>query len=225
MSLLSDIINELVDSEKSITLPLLKTKVLASRLRNPVLQSWVDSELNGYETKTELPEYRECQGRLTATYVNGNYKFNDQPIPTFGISKERIKQLCSMDFYQSVATLESYLEEDESGVLEQIFPAEIAAYLQSNIREKGNPYFHIITARTSVPTTMVTQVLSVIRSKLLDFMLKMEDQFGSAVKIEGLKQKNDSITKIVYQTIIKNKGSGNTINTGSDVTMKTKSKR
>ncbi|NLP59293.1 hypothetical protein, partial [Lutibacter sp. B1] len=34
MKLINDIINELVDTDKSINSPLLKTKVLASRLQN-----------------------------------------------------------------------------------------------------------------------------------------------------------------------------------------------
>ncbi|MBK7490043.1 MAG: hypothetical protein IPI74_09620 [Bacteroidales bacterium] len=59
MKLINDIINELIDTEKSIVSPLLKTKVLASRLGNDVLLTWVSNELKGYENKDELPDYRK----------------------------------------------------------------------------------------------------------------------------------------------------------------------
>ena len=56
MKLIGDIINELVDSDKSIASPLLKTKVLASRLKNNDLLTWVNSELSGYIN--DVPNYR-----------------------------------------------------------------------------------------------------------------------------------------------------------------------
>jgi len=213
MKLIGDIINELVDSEKSITSPLLKTKVLASRLKNKDLLSWVDRELNGYNDIDSLPDYRKHQGQLRATFVNGNLQFNDQPIPTFGLSEDMIEAVHSMNFYQSVATLESYKTDNKSGVLEQTFPAELAAFLESNIRKHGNRFFRIISARTFVSINTVTQVLSVIRSQLLDFMLKLDEEFGNLTEIEDLKSKNESITRIMSQTIITT-GDGNILNTG-----------
>lgn len=48
MKLLDTIISELVNVEISLSSPLLKTKILASRLQNKELLEWVNNELKGY---------------------------------------------------------------------------------------------------------------------------------------------------------------------------------
>ena len=65
MKLIHEIINELIDTDKSISSPLLKTKVLASRLQNDVLLNWVSYELKGYHTGGDLPDYRKYSGNIT----------------------------------------------------------------------------------------------------------------------------------------------------------------
>ena len=72
MSLLGDIINELVDSNESLSSPLLKTKVLATRLKNEELLSWVNHEVMGYSDEVELPRYRKYTADIKGTYIIGN---------------------------------------------------------------------------------------------------------------------------------------------------------
>jgi hypothetical protein len=215
MKLISNIINELVDSEKSIASPLLKTKVLASRLKNTELLNWVNSELKGYDFEDDLPDYRKCVGQISGTYINGHYQVNDQPLPTAGLNSKLEEAIRSMDFYQSVETLESLKDENKSGVLEATFPAELAALIEQNIRKMGNPFFQILKARKYTSINMVTQILSIVRSQLLDFMLNLDEQFGSITEIDELKAKNEQITKFFYHTII-NSGDGNVVNTGDN---------
>jgi hypothetical protein len=219
MKLISDIINELIDSEKSVTSPLLKTKVLASRLKNEELLTWVNNELNGYDFNATVPEYRKCDGNVSGTYLSGNWQFNDQPLPTTGLPHELEQVIRQMDFYQSVATLESLQSNNKSGTLEAVFPAELSALMERNIQKMGNPFFQIIRARRYTSINVVTQILSVIRSKLLDFMLKLDEEFGNLTEIEEMKNKNEQISTIMNQTII-NTGDGNVVNTGDNSKVK-----
>lgn len=221
MKLISDIINELVDSEKSLTAPLLKTKVLASRLKNTELLNWVNRELSGYESEEELPSYRKFQGSITGIYVSGNYQYNDQPLATIGLPEQLEKSIKDMDFYQGVTSLESFQKENQSGRLEKTIPAELTALMARNIQKMGNPFFNIISAKSTISINSVTQVLEKIRSKLLDFMLKIDEEFGSITEIEELKEKNKQISTIMNQTII-NQGDGNVINTGENSVVKAK---
>lgn len=219
MKLISDIINELIDSEKSITSPLLKTKVLATRLKNNDLLNWVNSEINGYDTSGEVPEYRECTANVSGMCVNGYTQINDQPLPTFGLAEDIGQEIRQMDFYQGVSTLESLQKENKSGILEVVFSAELTAVLERNIQKMGNPYFHIVRARKYTSVNMVTQVLTAIRSKLLDFMLKLDEEFGSLTEIADLQKKNEKITTIMNQTIIST-GDGNILSTGDNAKIK-----
>jgi hypothetical protein len=214
MKLINDIINELIDTEKSISSPLLKTKVLASRLQNKVLLNWVSNELKGYDTAGDLPYYRKYSGNITGTYINGNMQYNDQPVPTVGLKRELEEMLRSMDFYQSIASLETLKEENKSGKLEQIFPAELTGLIQQNWRKMGNPYLQLVNCKKSISVNAVVEILAFVRNNLLDFMLKIDSEFGNITEIEELKTKKEEIATIMNQTIINNSGDGNILNTG-----------
>ena len=213
MKLISDIINELVDSNVSITSPLLKTKVLASRINNVELLNWVNSELNGYDSEGEVPAYRQTGASISGSYLNGNWQFNNQPLPLVGLPDKLVETISKIEFYQSVTTLESMVKDHESGTLEIVIPADITAMMERAIRKMGNPFFQIVRAQRMASASALTQALSVIRSKLLDFMLKLDSEFGTLTEIADLKKKNEAITQMIHQTIVAS-GSGNVINTG-----------
>lgn len=216
MKLVSDIINELVDSEKSINSPLLKTKVLASRLQNVQLLEWVSNELKGYESDNDVPHYRIYMGNIIGTYLNGTMQYNNQPVPTIGIDKDFDNSLRSIKFSQSISSLENFIKLDESGILEYTFPAEITALIEKNWRKMGNPYLQLINCRRTVSIHSMNEILSVVRNNLLDFMLKIDNEFGNLTEIEELKTKHKEIANIMNHTIINASGDGNIVNTGAN---------
>lgn len=214
MKLINDIINELIDTDKSISSPLLKTKVLASRLQNEALLNWVSNELKGYDNTSQLPEYRKYQANITGTYINGSMQYNDQPVPTMGLKKEFEIVLRSMDFTQSISSLETLKGENKSGTLEHTFPAELTGLIQQNWRKMGNPYLQLINCKKSISVNAVVEILAFVRNNLLDFMLKIDSEFGNITEIEELKTKKEQITSIMNHTIINTSGDGNVVNTG-----------
>jgi hypothetical protein len=214
MKLINDIINELIDTEKSISSPLLKTKVLASRLQNANLLNWVSNELKGYSKEKELPEYRKHRGTITGCYINGTMQYNNQPIVTIGLSNESLENLHSMNFSQSISTLESLKKGKKSSTLEHSFSAEWVSIIQSNWRKRGAPYLQLINCKTSIAVNSVDEILAFVRNNLLDFMLQIDAEFGNITEIEELKTKQSEITTIMKQTIINTTGDGNVLNTG-----------
>lgn len=219
MKLVSDIINELIDTEKSLTAPLLKTKVLATRIKNEELLNWVNSELSGYPFDSDLPSYRKAEGSLTGVCIKGNYQYNDQPLATIGLPDHLREALHDMSFYQGISSLESMNSENKSGRLEKTIAPELTELMAQNYRKMGNPFLSILSAKCTISVSQVTQVIGSVRSQLLDFMLKVDEEFGTYTEIEDLKNNNQQITKIMSQTII-NKGDGNVINTGDKAEIK-----
>lgn len=220
MKLISDIINELVDSEKSISSPLLKTKVLASRLQNHELLSWVNNELGNYTDSMNLPEYRKFGCHLIGVHINGNTKYTNQPVLVGGLGEEIEKILTTMEFFQSISTLENMLTKNGSGTLELALSAETTNIIQNNIRRMGNPYYQLLSAKKVIGISVVSEMLSTIRNKLLDFMLKLDEEFGNLTEIEELKTKQNEILNIMSQTIIHTSGDGNVVNTGDNSKLK-----
>lgn len=218
MKIIGDIINELADSRISLTSPLLKTKVLATRIKNDCLLAWVDSELSGYTNPEDLPGYRSFHCSLTGTYLNGYTTFSNQALPASVLPASIRDMYCTMDFAQSVEALES-LKSKDGGVLHVSLNAEMISVLENYLKKMNNPFLQILAAHKSLPDTSLNQILSVIRSKLLDFMLKLEEEFGTSTDIQILQRSNKKITSIMNQTIVTN-GNGNLLNTGDSAKIK-----
>lgn len=214
MKLISQIINELIDSEKSINGALLKTKVLASRIQNNELLDWVNGELNGYTSTKDLPDYRKnITSYLKGNYVNGNMKYSNQPIPTIGLDKVFQKNLQTTEFQDSITALENLIRNNDSSTLASPLRAELVGIIEANWIDMGNPYLQLMNVSKVIAKSAIVEVVSKVRNKLLDFMLKVDEEFGSLTEITELKTKKEEITTIM-NTTINNSGDGNVVNTG-----------
>jgi len=85
-ALAETIINELTSTNISLSSPLLKTKVLAYRIKNQELLNWTNHELVGYPILDQVPNYRKTTGDIYADYVKGNLLATDQFIDLKGES-------------------------------------------------------------------------------------------------------------------------------------------
>lgn len=78
----------------------------------------------------------------------------------------------------------------------------------------GNPYLQLINCKKSISVNAVVEILAFVRNNMLDFMLKIDSEFGNITEIEELKTKKEQITSIMNHTIINTSGDGNVVNTG-----------
>lgn len=215
MKLISQIINELVDSEKSINGALLKTKVLASRIQNGELLNWVDKELSGYDSIDDLTDYRKnIPSYLKGNYTNGNMKYTNQPIPTIGMDLEFQKILQSTEFYESITALANLINSTDSSTIGSHVKAEIVGLIGQNWINMGNPYLNLMSVTKIIGKNAIIEVVSKVRNKLLDFMLAIDQEFGNLTEITELRDRKNEITTIMNHTIINNSGDGNVLNTG-----------
>lgn len=222
MKLISDIVNDLVDVNKPLTSPLLKTKVLATRIKNNELLNWVNNELNGYQSRSVVPEYRVYSGDVIANFIVGNRQVSNMALPTSSLPKDVEEAFISMNFTESVEALKALkdqIKSGKSGKVETAFSAEKIGYLQFNLNRNGNPDLQILSAKKWTASTNIVVILAIIRSKLLDFMLKIEEEFEHISEIKQLQNENKTITSIMNHTII-NTGNANVVNTGDNATVK-----
>jgi|APLak6261678615_1056124.scaffolds.fasta_scaffold00157_27 hypothetical protein len=223
MKLISDIINDLVDCDKSLNSALLKTKVLASRINNKDLSDWIDKESKGYDSENELPDYRKnISTYIKGDYLAGNMKFTNQPIPIIGMNDKYKNILSKVNFPNSILALESLVKDSNSQTLMYPLSAEIVGMLEENWVNMGNPYLNLINARKIISTNSVNEILVQVRNKLLDFMLQIDKEYGNLTEIKDLSEKSTEISKIMNQTIINNTGDGNILNTGKNAKIEAK---
>ncbi|QNR87043.1 hypothetical protein H9N25_00750 [Pedobacter riviphilus] len=86
--------------------------------------------------------------------------------------------------------------------------------LEQSIVNMGNPQFQILDVHLEIPAAFLSNILAAVRSRLLEFMLEIENRFGQESQIEDLRSKNTQVTNIVNNTITNN-GDGVLITTGS----------
>jgi len=215
MELISQIINDLIDEEKSLNSALLKTKVLASRIQNQELLNWVNNELSGYKNTNELPDYRkEIQNELKGNILNEYTKYTNIQIPTTGLDKTFEKKLRTTNFTESISSLESLVSNEKSSTLSAAVRAELSSIIEDNWQSMGNPYLQITSVYKSISKNSIIEIITNIRNKLLDFMLKLDGEYGDLTEIKDLKMKKEEISSIVNNTIIN--GDGNILNTGKN---------
>lgn len=217
MKIVQNIIEELIDSTKSLANPLLKTKVLASKLGNEQLEKWVNNELQGYLIDSNLPKYRIVGSILKGSYQFGNMVYENHPLKAIGGSDELEDFLMGVKLNSGIESLESLTRNDKNSILEEPLPAEICTEISLIYRKLGNRGFRVLNARKEFSVYSVKQVLGQVRSKLLELMLEIDKDYEQ-LDLSTLGNINtDKINQIIIQNMKQNiiTGDGNIMNTGN----------
>jgi len=172
MSLLREIQADLADTQTSLESVLLKSKILASRLGSDDLRQWLDFELSGYPDLDDLPDYRilptESFGQLASPFGGGA---NNVPIPKEGLPEEIHGFMSAVNCAQSVAEIENLIKKSGS-VISLPWPADLIGIISGLVRTEGNAV--LVSAQRIVAAPAFRGILGAVRSKLLGFVLDIE---------------------------------------------------
>lgn len=178
MKLIEELIEIITGTSFSLTDALVKTKVLSFQLKNEELKIWVDNELNGYQN-AELPNYRIISCQIIGHLSNGYQRVTNYPIPLGSLEKETQEAMTTVRLFQSVSSLDDTINSNSSKMVMNV-PPEMYPYL-SNGLDSG---FVVEFARREISKSQVVQVTTAIRTKLLDFLLELKEEFGNSESVE-----------------------------------------
>lgn len=220
MKIIQDIIEGLIQTNESLTGPLFKGKFLANKINNETMLDWINSELDGYEVLMEgrgenVPRYRKHGASLIGSYYIGYTPYDNMPLPTVGLSEDLADFMRTMILYDSVSSLEKLNVREDTNLIAMVLPPELSFYIEKAIRST-NSGFRLVSAKKTTSSTFISQALTSIRSKFLDFMMELDEQFGQNASLDDLKEKKEKIDKIVNYYTIHNTGDGALINTGNN---------
>ncbi len=139
-------------------------------------------------------------------------------LPMTGYKEDWDEYFSTITFTESIAGLEAFTSNSEASELSQPLTSELTEMVAAKVRSFGNPAFSLVSASKRISVNRIRDILATIRSRLLDFMLKIDEEYGFVTDINKLsEQKNikEKITTIMSKTIIHNTGDGNVVNTGS----------
>lgn len=177
MKLLDDIVDVLSDKTGSLTDAMLKTKVLMHKIGHKELAQWVNDELNGYGQDQPIPPYRVVGVRLAGNVQNQAWRQTNMTLPTMHLSGDLHKRLTVAELHQSVGALEQYAVATHS--LKSPVPPELYQTLSEPFENVW-----VTSAWTQIEATQIVGVLIEIRSRLLDFVLNLQDELGGVPESE-----------------------------------------
>ena len=216
--IIKDIANGTIDTVTALK----RAKILFASLGNTELLDWVNFEIAGYPTDAKLPDYRVERGELKGTYFKGtmasHIKLTDVSIPLGKMPAADVDDFLRVSFYDGVNALKQLIEKSDNNQLAKPIPADFFPYIA---KFNNDPFMNIVAARGVVSTHCVTNIFSVIESRLLDALLLLEKEFenlddldiDTSVKSpEDIQEIAKKVCVIVYNDHSVHIGDGNKIN-------------
>lgn len=193
---IESIIEDLVNNA-SISSILLKAQAIAFYLKDEAFTNWIKSEQNGYSDIKELPEYRKarCTIKVDVT-IPFRGMLTNMDFPIDAIENKTVRDdLAHMCFVDSIFTIEQMGNNTNSDTLKMNASAYTFRYINKHYPE-GN----IEGVRKITNTSAAKAIVDKVKSKLLDFFLKIEEQIDLNVNFDVMANK-EKIQTIVNQTI------------------------
>ena len=103
--IIRDVVNDKVPIEQSLS----RLMVLAHDVNNEKIAKWAEQELNGYNNKAELPEYRRVRcNNFRYSGINGNFQVTRIPLPTSFVRKDILEVITDVGILDGIKAVSNY---------------------------------------------------------------------------------------------------------------------
>jgi len=198
MKLIDEAIDLLGDASVPLSQAFFKAQVIAHKLQDAEFAQWVRNEIQGYEDKNAVPDYRISNMVPYGNLENMARRYSEFKLSDAGMPDEIKKIHLVAKFDQSIAVLEEFEKNGEKLVVN--LDHRLSPYLMAGIDDS----YSITNAWGKLPAGCFTQMLNEARSRLLDLLLNLSDLVPATEeendpkilsKIEGL---NDMFKGAVF---------------------------
>jgi AbiTii len=173
-NIINSIQADIIDPKADLHSILLKTKVLAYRLKNEDLKNWVKSELDGYDEKHDIPDYRFIRDSvIRGTFFNGVYKHSNRDIGITTVPEEIREGAEDIYIYQSMTALEEMAKKEQ--FWNPLSYEWVQLYNIHNAEQLKKGCYQLIEAYKPILGIWIAQIIGTIRSRLQDFILELDN--------------------------------------------------
>lgn len=137
------------------------------------LVEWVNAELNGYPKDKPVPSYRIIGSRLEGNLQNMAYIQRSLALPTGHLPEKLRNYFHKTEMRESISVLEQF-SVGEGMHLKMPVPPELHAEI-----EKALDGAWVQSMWIRMEPTQIAHGLTVVRSRLLDFILGLQDKLGN----------------------------------------------
>jgi hypothetical protein len=104
---MSKLLNQLSQDEIALSVGLQRLLVIANKIHNVDLSSWVIKELDGYESSDELPSYRKTSSHnIIYSGINGRFQITNQPLGPGYLSEKTIEKIKDFSVFEGICDVE-----------------------------------------------------------------------------------------------------------------------
>ena len=199
MSLVGDLLAEVVDFSGDLGQVLRKARVLASELRSEELEAWSEAELSGYKEDEVLPSYRVFRSSGFGNFVGSfGKRASNLPIPLSNLPEQWRESVSKLELRSGVAALQEMLRAE--GDYKQVWSGDAVAAVSGDIYSDMN----MTSAWKVIPKASVAGALDAVRNGLLSFLLDLKKKHPEVDTADTILQsipKDDisvSVVNIIY---------------------------
>ncbi len=223
--LLQEVIDDLVNTEKSLSAPLMKLNYFAKLIKNQELIDYTHQELNGYNKPEKIPGYRKAIGELYVDFQAYIHQHPNKPLPISMIDEKYREAFQYVYIKEGIASVERLAKDatsNKSSVqMIKPLPMEMLYILQEPARSLylSDARIDVVAARVAFNSSVIVEIPNAIRTKLLDFVMSIAEDFGHNIEIETFNKKAHINNQTIIHQMnnnITNSGDGNIINTGNE---------
>ncbi len=161
MAIVLELQEEALKSDADILSLLRKSSLIARKLDLKDFHEWLNNELNGYESGSNIPDYRIISGELKGWNPYQGW------IPVIAPNNELEKMFNTRRIPNSMPSLNDLLLEGHSELSISI-PAEMNAYFSK--------LFTFETVfKIMVPKNVIRNIIEQVKNKLLDWAITLEE--------------------------------------------------
>jgi hypothetical protein len=221
--LLQEVIDDLVNIDKSLSTSLMKLNYFARLIKNQELIEYTQNELNGYKSNESVPDYRKTLATLNID-MQAHFNRHSGELPILMIEEPFREAFKYLYIKEGIAAIEKLARENENensdNQITTHLPMGMLHVLQEPARKlyKTNVRIDVVGATLNGNFSIIVEIPNAIRTKLLEFVMSIAETFGYDIEIDSFNKKAEINNQtIIHQmsTTINNSGDGNVINTGN----------
>jgi hypothetical protein len=212
-TLLDDIINLAIDGKQPLSDILRKVLLLGHELKNDQLKAWANQELNGYNQRDGVPEYRIIPAQAKGNFLGPfQAQYRGHIIPSVALKEQHREFAETVYLAQSVSAYEDISKDPRSGgTLTFNWPSNLVVLYQDKLMHNG---FICHSAWQEIPVSALIELLDSVRNRTLNMALQLKDELGTSYS-DLRKAKSQETETNIHSIIFQNTGGNTTVAFGN----------
>lgn len=158
---LTDLIEDRVSLEKS----LYRALVIAKEGQNKPLEGWIRSELRGYESDDDLPDYRKTKSsNFRYSGINGNMQVTKATLPMGFIRDEIMDKIEDVEYRQGIRQIEDFANSSSAIAIDRsLLAGEVALNTQGAVK--------CVSLEQLLPSSFFGSIVASVKERLIEVFM------------------------------------------------------